>query len=117
MSSSPEEDSSLSLSYGICDSLTLKQYDSLKVADRNDDISDEEKLDNNISQQEVDTAQEAFDASDEHNRTASSSPTRTKRGGVRRGQQVSTEVTLSTVMTKTHDGASSVSSLTTASAA
>jgi len=107
-SSPPEEDPSLSLSYGICDSLILQKYDSLKIVDRDDDIPEKEPVDIDISQQEVDTAWEAFDSSWEHEVTSSRSPTSTIRSGVRRGRQdgvdTFTEVTL-TVKTKTHDGA------------
>ncbi len=105
LSSSPEEDS---LAYfGIHDSFTLTQYDILKVV--HDDISDRDKLDIDISQQEIDRAWEAFDSSWEHDLASSCSSKGPQRSGVRRGRHSdtapSTSVTL-TVMTKTHDGAS-----------
>ena len=107
ISSPPEDDSLQSIAYyGICDSLTLKQYDIMKL--EGDDISDRDQFGIDISQQEVDKAWEAFDSSWEHDVVASSrSSTTPKRSGVRRGRQdsaePSTSVTL-TVMTKTHDG-------------
>ena len=103
-SSSPEED--FFAYFGIHDSLTLKkQIDIPKLI--YDEVSDGDQLDtSDISQEEVDRAWEDFDSSWEHG--LSSSSTRPKRGGVRRGRRGSAEPSASetlTVMTKTNDGA------------
>ena len=105
--SSPEEDS-LAYIDDIHDSLTLKQYATLKL-DR-DDFSDGDQLDIDISQQEGDRAWEAFDSSWEHDLAPSrpSTSSKRRRRGVRRGQhQDSAEAPIPavlTVMTKTYDG-------------